>query len=208
MKRQLVFVDDSGDPGFKPHSSSHFVMACAIFMEDTTAEQVAKKLRNFRKSKGWGDKAEFKFAKTRKSVIAELLKIVMKYDFRISAVYIDKSDLSGVMAIIDQSKLYRWAIKELLDNLPLDSARVRIDGRSSKQYMQQTSTYLRKELNKKSRKVLNIRFEDSSKNDLIQLADIIAGSINRSLQKDKSDHKDYLAIIKPKIESITKITLK
>ena len=65
--KQLVFIDDSGDPGFKANSSSHFVMACALFMSDETAEQVAEELRTLRESKGWGDKAEFKFTKTRKN---------------------------------------------------------------------------------------------------------------------------------------------
>jgi hypothetical protein len=208
MKRQLVFVDDSGDPGFKPHSSSYFVMACAVFMEDSVAEQVAKELKSLRESKGWGEKSEFKFTKTRKTGIKELLRTVVKYDFMVSAVYIDKAEFSGIMPIIDRSKLYNWTIKELLESLPLKNARVRIDGRSSKEYMREASSYLRKELNKKSHKVLNVRFEDSSRNDLIQLADIIAGSINRSLQKDKTDSKDYLSIIKPKVTHITKIRLK
>ena len=167
MKQQLVFIDDSGDPGFKPHSSSYFVMACAIFMSDTVAEQVAEELQALRESKSWGDRAEFKFTKTRKAVI-----------------------------------------KELLETLPLKDARIRIDGRSSKEYMQKTSSYLRKELNKRSHKLLNVRFEDSSRNDLIQLADVIAGSINRSLQKDKTDSREYLAIIKPRVINITKIKLK
>ena len=208
MKRQLVFIDDSGDPGFKLHSSSHFVMACAVFMEDTVAEQVAEELRTLREAKGWGNKAEFKFTKTRKAVIKELLGAIARYDFRVSAVYIDKSEFSGVMPIIDQSKLYNWTIKKLLEALPLKNARVRIDGRSSKEYMREASSYLRKELNKRSHKVLNVRFEDSSRNDLIQLADIIAGSINRSLQKNKTDSKEYLMVIKSKVENITKIKIK
>ena len=208
MKRQLVFIDDSGDPGFKPHSSSHFVMACAVFMNDEVAEQVAKEIQALRESKGWGNNAEFKFRTTRKEVIKELLGIVTTYDFRVSAVYIDKSELRAVLPVIDQSKLYDWTIRELLVQLPLKEAKIRIDGRSSKEHMRDISTYLRKELNKRSKKILNIRFEDSIRNDLIQLADLVAGSIHRSLQKDKTDHREYLKIIKSKVDSITKIKTK
>jgi predicted kinase len=207
MPKQLVFVDDSGDPGFKPHSSAHFVMACAIFMDDKIAAQVAQEIRNLRESKKWGEKAEFKFTQTRKSVVKELLQIVSKYDFKVSAVYIDKTDLSVIMPIVDQSKLYNWTIKELLSTIPLKDARIRIDGRSSKQYMKEASSYLRKELNKKTHKILNVKFEDSSRSDLIQLADVVAGAVSRSLQKDKTDSKEYLAIIKSKVESIAKISL-
>ena len=206
--KQLVFIDDSGDPGFKAHSSTHFVMACAVFMDNEVAEKVADEIRKLRKSKGWGDKAEFKFRVTKKSVIKEVLSVVAKYDFSVSAIYLDKSEISGVFPIIDDVKLYYWTIKELLSPLPLKDARIRIDGRSSKEYMRKTATYLRKELNKRTHKVENIRFEDSTKNDLIQLADLIAGAINRSLQKDKTDAKDFVKIFAGKIENIEKIDLR
>jgi hypothetical protein len=207
-KTQLVFIDDSGDPGFKPDSSSHFVMACAIFIEDTEAENVANKIREFRRNKGWKNKSEFKFNTTRKPVVKELLKIVGEYDFAVHAVYIDKSEFANVLPIIDQDKLYNWTIKELLDRVPnMHNARVRIDGRSSKAYMRSAATYLRKELNKRSHKIANIRFEDSIASDLMQLADIVAGSINRSFQTNKTDAKDYVKILKPKIVEIMKIDL-
>jgi hypothetical protein len=89
--------------------------------------------------------------------------------------------------------------------LPLNEARIRIDGRSGKEYMRRTSTYLRKELNRDSHRVHNIRFEDSARNDLIQLADIIAGSVNRSLQKDRNDAKEYLSIVTNKVDFITEV---
>ena len=208
MQKQLVFIDDSGDPSLHARSSSHFVMASAMFMDDEVASQVANKIRELRRSKGWGYKSEFKFRRTRKSVIKELLNVVRVYDFKVYAVWIDKAELQDIMPIVDRSKLYNWTIKELLARLPLDEARVRIDGRSSREYMQSTSTYLRKALNIDSRKILNVKFEDSTRSDLIQLADIIAGTIHRSLQPDKTDSKEYLSIIKPRVSAITKIKIK
>jgi len=41
---------------------------------------------------------------------------------------------------------------------------------------------------------------DSKSDPLIQLADMVAGSINRSQNKNKKDRNDYLEIIKKKIE--------
>ena len=205
MKKQLVFIDDSGDPGLKPGASTHFVMACAIFMSSEVAEQVAVEIREFRTKRRLPQKYEFKFHTTRKTIVEELLSIVTKYNFTISAIYLDKAKVRNILNLFDQTKLYSWAIKELLARLPLKEARIRIDGRSSKEHMQRTSTYLRKELNRNTRKILNVRFEDSSRNDLIQLADLIAGSVNRSLQKNRADAKDYLNILNKKIGSITEI---
>ena len=204
MEKQLVFIDDSGDPGFKKGSSSHFVMACAIFMSDEVAEQVASEIKQFRKDRNLKENYEFKFHTTCKRLVEKLLTIIIKYNFTINAIYIDKSmsKYQDFLYVADQPKLYNWVIKELLDKLPLKDARIRIDGRSGKKCMHDTKTYLRKELNKKSHKVLNIKFEDSVKNDLIQLADLVAGSVNRSLQKDRTDAKDCLKILKSKINSI------
>ena len=46
----------------------------------------------------------------------------------------------------------------------------------------------------------NFKMVDSRKDVLIQMADMIAGSINRSQNKNKKDFKKYKGIIKKKIE--------
>jgi hypothetical protein len=45
MKNQPIFIDDSGDPSFKPDSSSHFVLASAIFIANTDAKDYLKILK-------------------------------------------------------------------------------------------------------------------------------------------------------------------
>ena len=42
---------------------------------------------------------------------------------------------------------------------------------------------------------------------LIQLADIIVGSINRSFQADKTDSEDYIRIIRKKIVELKLLNL-
>ena len=46
----------------------------------------------------------------------------------------------------------------------------------------------------------NLKFVDSKESVLIQLADMVAGSIHRSYQKDKYDSKIYKEVIKRRIE--------
>ena len=89
--------------------------------------------------------------------------------------------------------------------MPLGDAKIEIDGRSSKQYMKRTATYLRREINSDKTKKIEIKFEDSTEDNLIQLADLIAGAINRSLNNDKTDSKTYIRIIKDKIVEIKRI---
>jgi len=205
MSKQLIFVDDSGDPGFKKVSSTNFVMAAALFIDPEVAFLLSERISEYRRSLGWRNDYEFKFAKIRKDIIVELLKIVSEYDFQIYATYVDKSSFRETAQIIDKEKLYNWTIKELLLMIPIKEAKIEIDGRSSKENMKSTATYLRKEINKNKDKKLQIKFEDSDKDNLIQLADLIAGSINRSLSADKTDSKVYIDIIKSKIAGIRRI---
>jgi hypothetical protein len=46
-----------------------------------------------------------------------------------------------------------------------------------------------------------LRFVDSQTNDLIQLADLSAGSIHREVQ-DKRDAAEYMRVLRPRIEEV------
>ncbi|MBR2989693.1 DUF3800 domain-containing protein [Candidatus Saccharibacteria bacterium] len=205
MGKQLVFVDDSGDPGLKNTSSNNFVIAAALFINPRAAEALSEQISRYRKSLGWRDDYEFKFAKIRKDIVVEVLRMSVGYDFKIYAVYVDKSSFRQIGATIDKEKLYNWTIKELLSIVPLKNAKIEIDGRSSRQNMNRTASYLRHEINIDGTRKLDIRFENSTKDNLIQLADLIAGSINRSMNMDKTDSKTYIDIIRGKISEIKRI---
>jgi len=55
MGKQLVFVDDSGDPGLKNTSSNNFVIAAALFINPRVAETLSEQISRYRKSLGWRD---------------------------------------------------------------------------------------------------------------------------------------------------------
>lgn len=90
-------------------------------------EDISLGIRKFRKELGWNENTEFKFNKTNKKYVKELLQRIMIFDFRIRAICND---------------------------------------------------------------------------DLIQLADLCAGSIFRSYRKEKSDCMDYKNILLPRIEDV------
>ena len=210
MGKQLVFIDDSGDPGFKiGASSSTFVMAGAIFIDPAVASLVNKAISEYRRSLGWKDEHEFKFRTASKDVKLELLKIVCRYDFDIYAVYIRKADFPNMAKIADSSKLYNWAAIELLKIMPLDEAVIKMDGKYTKQYKLRVKSYMRQELNSPGRKrIEKFNTSDSRRDNLIQLADIVVGSINRSLQNDKTDSEDYIRIIRKKIIELKMLDLR
>ena len=204
MSKQLIFIDDSGDPGFKKGASSNFVMAAALFIDPEVAMSLSRRISDYRRSLEWRDEHEFKFAKVRKDIVVELLNMALDYDFRVYAVYIDKTSFYQKSPIANKEQLYSWAIKELLLTMPIREAKIKIDGRPSKQTIQKMTTYLRKEVNYDGTKKLESKFEDSVDNDLVQLADLIVGSINRSMT-NKTDSQVYINIIKSKICKIRRI---
>ncbi len=209
MKKQLVFIDDSGDPGFKEGvSSSTLVLAAALFINPEIATIVNKEISDYRRLLGWKDEHEFKFRKAPKKIKLRFLEIVNRYHFEIYAVYINKANYLNVFKFSDDEKLYNWITKELLAIMPLEEARVKADGKYGKSYKRRVRAYIRRELNTKDfKKIDDFDIKESNKDNLIQLADIIVGSINRSFQTDKTDSEEYIRIIRKKIVKLKLINL-
>lgn len=201
----LVFIDDSGDPGFKigRGSSQFFVIACVIFDDKLDAEETALIIKRYRRSLNWVDTHEFKFNKTKKIYVKELLHKVSTCNFKIRAIVIDKTKIYSHELRNKQDSFYNYAIKEVLAKSGnLKQAIVRLDGHSGREYKKQAITYLRREVNSYSKKIKKVRFVDSKTNNLIQLADLIAGSIHRYYQIDKTDRLEYRKIISKHIDDI------
>lgn len=199
QSKQLVFIDDSGDPGFKldSGSSKHFVIACVIFDDPIDAEETALVIKKYRRSLGWSQDREFKFNKTKKSYVSELLEQVSGTSFSVRAICINKALIHSHELKNKQDSFYNYAIKEVLSkSTSLQQASIRLDGHSNRAYKKSATTYLRREVNAKSRKIAKVKFVDSRTNNLIQLADLVAGSILRSTQPDKTDKDTYLNILK------------
>ena len=135
VNKQLVFIDDSGDPGFKKAaSSSAFVMAGAVIINSETTLKINQEINRLRQELGWRENEEFKFHKSSRKVKLKFLETINKYDFQIYGVFVRKSNYSNVFQNINGEKLYNWTIKELLDIIPLYEASVKIDGKYGKKY--------------------------------------------------------------------------
>ena len=76
-------------------------------------------------------------------------------------------------------------------------AKIRIDGSGDRVFRRNFLTYLRKELNSKQKKIMrNIKLVDSKSNVLIQMADMLAGTIRRYEERNKIDAPEYWKLIK------------
>lgn len=201
----LVFIDDSGDPGFKLNkgSTSHFIIAMVIFDDELEAEKTAVAIKELKREIGLNDNAEFRFFKTCQDYRVKFFKKVNKFNFRIRCLVVDKKIIYSDELKSNKNSFYAYFIKETVkkSNDTILNAKIRIDGSGDRIFRNNFFAYLRRELNFNDKKVMkNCKMNDSKRNVLIQMADMVAGSINRAQNKDKSDSRLYKDIIKSHIE--------
>ena len=200
----LVFIDDSGDPGFKldKGSSKFFVIALIIFEDELEAEKTAIAIKEFRRTLGFPSMVEFKFHKSSITTRTGFLKTINPFHFKIRSLVIDKSKIHSHELRHNKASFYSYAIKTALKyGGSILNAKVKIDGSGDRVFRKSFLTYLRQQLNSTQRRVMDhCRLVDSRENVLIQMADMIAGSIRRSYDTSKKDHMVHKSIIKKHIE--------
>ncbi|MCX6810427.1 MAG: DUF3800 domain-containing protein [Candidatus Berkelbacteria bacterium] len=203
----LVFIDDSGDPGFKvgKGSSCAFVICCVIFDDELEAEKTAVCIKELKRELKKNDKYEFKFNKSSKGYRLKFLSAIKKFNFRIRAIIMTKEVIYSDELKNNKTSFYNYTIKTVLKHSSgkIKNAKIRLDGHGDRVFRRELLAYLRRSLNDVDKKMIkNLRFRDSGRDVLIQLADMVAGSINRTSQKDKTDQNDYWNVIKSKSENL------
>lgn len=201
----LVFIDDSGDPGFKLErgSSRYFVVLLLIFDDELEAEKTAVSIKELRREFGFPDDAEFKFHKSSRDVRVKFLQTVNLFKFRVRALVVDKTLIRSRELRTNKNSFYGYAIKTTLKytNKSVLDAKVRIDGSGDRVFRKSFLSYLRRQLNSRQQRIIkNCKMVDSKSNVLVQMADMIAGSVRRSYDESRLDHKTYKAIIEKHIE--------
>jgi hypothetical protein len=81
----------------------------------------------------------------------------------------------------------------------LEKARVHIDGQSGREFRREFQAYVRK---KSGGAIIKLKFVDSKKDNLIQLADMVAGSIHRAYRDDHRNNPTYLQLLRPRIQDL------
>ena len=207
----LVFIDDSGDPGFKVERGSTpvFVIVCVIFDDELEAEKTAVSIKELRRKLKKSDRFEFKFNKANRDLRLRFLEYAAKFKFRIRAIVFEKKKIRSIELKSSKQSFYNYAIKMVLKHNfgSIKNAKLRLDGHGDRLYKREVVKYLRNELNRGEEKVFQkLQFVDSRSNVLIQLADMIAGAIHRCYQEGKTDTKVYHSVIKKRIENCWNFT--
>lgn len=128
----LIFIDDSGDPGFKlgGGSTNYFVIVLVIFHDPLEAEKTALAIKKLRRELGFSHSEEFKFFKSRKEVRIKFLTAINQYDFKIRSLVVNKSVIRSHQLQTKKDKFYAYFIKEVLKHSDgsILEANIKIDG--------------------------------------------------------------------------------
>jgi len=198
----LVFVDESGDPGLKLNqgSSKYFIVTLVVFEDVQDALDLDERIKLLRKELQFSAQFEFKFNRLHPDYRIKFLESISPYSFLYFGIVINKHKLFG-KGFQFKSSFYKYTCQLVFENAKpyLNNATVVIDGSGSKDFRRQLEKYLKDRINQQKegfRFIKKVKIQDSKKNNLLQVADMVAGSIARSYKVDKKDHKTYRDIIR------------
>lgn len=199
----LVLIDESGDAGFKlaRGSTPHFVVAMVIFDDFKEAERTSRLIEEARIS--LRIKPEFKFNKCASQVKDGFFEAVASCKFSVRAIAVDKSRIYSDNLRENKELFYNFFVKSLLqhDNNALAGARVKIDGSGDREFKRELVAYLKRE--SAAGKIVDVKFAESHRNNLIQLADMVAGAIARSYREgDRNEHDRWRKMLGSKIQNV------
>lgn len=205
-ERIYAFTDEFGAFGYsfdKPNVTSHFIVS-SIIIKEQNLEQVRNQVEKVRikhfqtgemKSSGIGSNHE-----RRKRILADLLPI----DFKVFAVAVDKRQLVEWKGLSFKDSFYKFlnniVHKELRRAFPVLT--ICADEIGGSDYMQSFSKYVKERLDVVSLfGEANFCFKNSKKEVLVQLADLISGTLGYVYDstKHEEDTPDYFKMLSKKI---------
>lgn len=196
----LVFIDESGDTGFKFDigSSSFFTIVLVVFEDRNEALACDKKIASLRPEVGWKDGDEFHFKSNSDKIRKKFFKAIESYNFFYYGIVINKK-LGNALGINFKNKeyFYKYVCGLIFENAKdkLMNAVVIIDKSGGTEFRNKLSVYLRKKINKTERIIKEVKMQKSNSNNLLQLADYVAGALNKSIQDQKSEADVYRNLI-------------
>lgn len=195
MPKQLVFIDESGDAGFKSNSSQNFAFALIIFDDMNNVEAVDKVISQI--AVLCKHKPEFKYSKTCNRVKEIFFSEIAKCHFNAKVIYVNKMIIQSPELRRDANKFYNYFLKQVITHANLENASIKIDGKKDT-VKQELVNYLRTQAKES---VSKIKYEDSKNNRLIQLADMIVGLVIHACAPAATpEQKKWLKLLKSKLD--------
>ena len=190
----LAFVDESGDSGRKilNRSSRFFVIAAVVFQSDDDANDCDAAIARLRQELNLPARFEFHYAENSWTKVP-FLNAAAQCEFAHHIFAVDKREenASIIQRALGNESIYHFALRNAFSNakpwLAADGAHgtsVVIDKSGDKKFRNDAAALLRRHITDGAGDPLigKVKIQRSSGNNLLQLADYVAGIANRSLQ--------------------------
>jgi len=186
--------DEAGDASlnFEKGASRYFVVAL-VGTQD--ADGLRAVLEDLRKREDYAQNFEFHFnSLTTKRLRTKTLSALKAADFKAWALIVDKTSIPDPLRVLDGMDFYLYLVTELINRIP-----VKVREKSTLILDEVGSANVALIKLKRMFKVRGIHhgfsrifFRRSRSEDLIQIADLVAGSILRRDSKNDSEAFDYI----------------
>lgn len=186
---QFAFVDEYGNYGFdfrKNDVSTHFIIV-AILVKGSNKEILEEKVEYIRQK--YFQAGEMKSSKIRnnhkrRSLILNELKGL---SFNIFAYVIDKRKINENAGIRFKKSFFKFLNRQLYDDLfkTFDQLELVADEYGNKEFMEEFKAYVKRKSIPDLFNFSSFGFNNSKSNILIQLADLLAGTIAKGYDKNQ-----------------------
>lgn len=205
MERVYAYTDEAGNSSFefdKPDNSTHFIVT-SILVKESKIDEVVSKVEAVRKQ--YFQTGEIKSSSIGKNHRrrASILNALKDIDFKIFAVVVDKRELDKDSGLQYKKSFYKFmnnlVHKELRAAFPILT--ICADEIGSNEYMQSFSRYVKeREEYPDLFHQRDFLFMDSKRSILVQLADLICGTLLYTYDaKKKQDSLNFVKILDSKI---------
>jgi len=174
-------------------------MAACVFREPADIEALKSRMTACAHMNG--HRVEFKYSKTKERLKDCFFACTSDVNYSIRAISVDKSKLYSAKLRESPSALKSYAIRMLLSRGfgTIRDAKVIIDGQDTKAFGIADTAYLMRMANsERPGTIREVSFADSKQNVGIQLADMVAGAIQKGVRTHKPSDPKHLSIIRPR----------
>ncbi len=198
---KYIFLDESGELGFKSSSSNYFVITLLSCDEGELYElrRILKKVRRKLIKKKMKKFPELKGNNSNDEIRIDVLKRFVRTDSEIFSIILDKSKVYEYLKG-KKNKLYNYISNLILNECSLDVPSVCLivdKSKTNRSLREDFDGYIRNNFKQKNNNCrIEIKHENSQKEGCLQVLDFISWAIFRSYEQKDSR---FIKIIKDKI---------
>ncbi|MBN2081083.1 DUF3800 domain-containing protein [bacterium] len=205
----LVFIDESGqhDLDISKEGASNLFVCTAIIINEQNILSVTNKMRDIRNVHFNGNEIKSKNIGSKHKRRIKILNELTPLDFSYIALVVDKSRIIADSGLANKQSFYKYFNRMLYNRFSNVGCDISIiaDEIGGVDFMNSFTEYMKSNLIPNLFTEFNHSFYNSSDQLLIQLADLVAGTLTYCFDRDKTSEftNDFRKLLNPKEIAIT-----